>query len=105
VKRNLWKRGAGIIATRREIAEDSLRLSEVRLHLPYFEAMARGYTSELGPLLTPCEWEHLAVSGQLISYELGIHFLTDPPIERRIRLVLVIGRGLPRGAQRRSINV
>jgi hypothetical protein len=42
-----------------------------------FEALARGYLSTAGSFLTRAEKEHLAFSGKIISFEIGIRFLTD----------------------------
>jgi len=48
---------------------------EVRLEL--FEALTRGFLAGTGDLLSGVEIEHLAVSGQVITYEAGVRFLTD----------------------------
>jgi Ser/Thr protein kinase RdoA (MazF antagonist) len=42
-----------------------------------FEALAGGYLSEMGPLLTAGERELLVASGRLITLEIGVRFLTD----------------------------
>lgn len=42
-----------------------------------FEALAGGYLSEMGPLLTAGERGLLVASGQLITLEIGVRFLTD----------------------------
>lgn len=58
-------------------AEDEQDLSKVRMEFPLFEALARGYISTAGGFLTAEEKESLAVAGKLITFEIGIRFLTD----------------------------
>jgi hypothetical protein len=57
--------------------EDEQNLSRVNMEFPLFEALARGYLSTAGGFLTPAEKESLAFSGKLITFEIGIRFLTD----------------------------
>ena len=57
--------------------EDERDLSKVRMQFPMFEALARGYLQSAAEFLTPAEKQHLAFSGKLIAFELGIRFLTD----------------------------
>jgi aminoglycoside phosphotransferase (APT) family kinase protein len=58
-------------------AEDETDLSKVRMQMPMFEALVRGYLSSAGVFLNEAEKAHLAFSGKLISLEVGIRFLTD----------------------------
>jgi|LakMenEpi03Aug12_release.lakeMendotaPanAssembly.Ray.scaffolds.fasta_scaffold19012_7 aminoglycoside phosphotransferase (APT) family kinase protein len=58
-------------------AEDETDLSKVRMQMPMFEALVRGYLSSAGGFLNEAEKAHLAFSGKLISLEVGIRFLTD----------------------------
>lgn len=58
-------------------AEDELDLSKVTMQFPMFEALARGYLAAAAGFLTKDEKAHLAFSGKLISFEIGIRFLTD----------------------------
>jgi aminoglycoside phosphotransferase (APT) family kinase protein len=58
-------------------AEDELDLSQVRMRMPIFEALVRGYLTGTGGFLTPAERSYLAFSGKLITFEIGIRFLTD----------------------------
>jgi hypothetical protein len=58
-------------------AEDERDLSRVNMEFPLFEALARGYLSSAGGFLTPAEKESLAFAGKLITFEIGIRFLTD----------------------------
>jgi hypothetical protein len=57
--------------------EDEQDLSKVSLQFPMFEALVRGYLSSAGGFLTEAEKRHLAFSGKLITFEIGIRFLTD----------------------------
>ena len=58
-------------------AEDERDLSKVNLQFPMFEALVRGYLTSASGFLTKPEIRHLAVSGKLITFEMGIRFLTD----------------------------
>ncbi|KAA6458646.1 aminoglycoside phosphotransferase family protein [Acidobacteria bacterium AB60] len=58
-------------------AEDERDLSRVYLRLPVFEAIVRGYLSAAGAFLTREEKESLPLAGKLITFEIGIRFLTD----------------------------
>jgi len=57
--------------------EDETDLSKVTMQMPMFEALARGYMQEAGGFLTAAEKANLAFSGKLISFEIGLRFLTD----------------------------
>jgi Ser/Thr protein kinase RdoA (MazF antagonist) len=57
--------------------EDERDLSKVTMQFPMFEALVRGYLSSAGGFLTKREKELLAFSGKLITFEIGIRFLTD----------------------------
>jgi hypothetical protein len=58
-------------------AEDETDLSLVRLQLPMFAALVRGYLASARGFLTPREKELLPFSGKLITFEIGLRFLTD----------------------------
>jgi hypothetical protein len=58
-------------------AEDERDLTQVRVHFPLFEAIARGYLSTAGSFLTPAEKDALVLAGKLITFETGIRFLAD----------------------------
>lgn len=58
-------------------AEDERDLSRVSVDEALFEAVASGYLSTAGPLLTEAEKSHLAFSARLIVFEIGLRFLTD----------------------------
>lgn len=57
--------------------EDERDLSKVTMLFPMFEALARGYLESASGFLTPPERQYLALSGKLITYEMGLRFLTD----------------------------
>jgi hypothetical protein len=57
--------------------EDERDASKVFTRMPIFEALAKGYLASAGEFLTKAERENLAFSGRLITFEIGIRFLTD----------------------------
>jgi hypothetical protein len=57
--------------------EDELDLSKVEMQMPMFEELARGYLEGAGPFLTKVERSYLAFAGKLITFTIGIRFLTD----------------------------
>jgi Ser/Thr protein kinase RdoA (MazF antagonist) len=58
-------------------AEDARDVSQLALRLDYVEALAKGYLSELGGVITPGERRSLARGALWIVLELGMRFLTD----------------------------
>ena len=61
----------------RPTPEDERDLSRVRMVPGMFEALARGYLASAGSFLVPGEFDHLAFSARLITFEIGIRFLAD----------------------------
>ena len=57
--------------------EDEQELDKIVFRLELFAALVRGYLDEARGFLTPAEIDHLVVSGPLITFEIGIRFLTD----------------------------
>jgi Ser/Thr protein kinase RdoA (MazF antagonist) len=57
--------------------EDERDLTKVQMQFPMFEALVRGYLSSASGFLTAGEKRVLALSGKLITFEIGIRFLTD----------------------------
>jgi thiamine kinase-like enzyme len=57
--------------------EDEPDVSKVTMRFPMFEALARGYLTTAGGFLTAAEKSLLAFSGKLITFEIGLRFLTD----------------------------
>jgi len=58
-------------------AEDERDLSRVTMRLEVFRELAAGYLQTAGEGLTPTERDHLVFAGKLITFEIGIRFLTD----------------------------
>jgi len=58
-------------------AEDEKDLSKIRMDINLFKAYAKGYLSETGNTLNRIEKEYLAFAPKLITYTIGLRFLTD----------------------------
>jgi Ser/Thr protein kinase RdoA (MazF antagonist) len=58
-------------------AEDERDLGKIHMELELFEALAQGYLASAGDFLTRGERAKLVVSGKLITFEIGVRFLTD----------------------------
>ena len=58
-------------------AEDEKDLTKVYARMEMFEALARGFLEGANGFLTPKEIELMPFSGELITFEIGIRFLTD----------------------------
>ncbi len=61
----------------RPTPEDETDLSKVVAQTDMFKALADGYLSSAGDMLTQAEKDHLAFSTKLITFEIGLRFLTD----------------------------
>ncbi len=59
------------------VPEDHPDPSAVRVLLPMFAALVRGYLEGAGDTLLPLEHELLVTAGKLLTYECGVRFLTD----------------------------
>jgi aminoglycoside phosphotransferase (APT) family kinase protein len=57
--------------------EDERNLEKVHMSFPMYEALLRGYLESASGFLNPVEKAHLAFSGKLITFEIGLRFLTD----------------------------
>ncbi len=73
----LYDFGDMVRTTTSPAKEDERDLSLVTMQFPMFEALVRGYLDSAGVFLTPAERKLLAFSGKLITFEIGIRFLTD----------------------------
>ena len=73
----LYDFGDMIRTTTTRAAEDEADLSKVEMDIEYFEALTQGYLETAAGFLTPKERELLPFSGQLITFEIGLRFLTD----------------------------
>ena len=58
-------------------SEDEKDLSKIEMDITLFEAYANGYLSEAGKTLNNVEKEYLAFAPKLITYIIGLRFLTD----------------------------
>ncbi|MDR2887108.1 MAG: aminoglycoside phosphotransferase family protein [Bacteroidales bacterium] len=58
-------------------SEDEKDLSKIEMNIELFEAYTGGYLSETGNTLNEVEKEYLAFAPKLITYTMGIRFLTD----------------------------
>ena len=73
----LYDFGDMVRTTTSPAQEDEPDLSKVTMQFPMFEALVRGYLSSAGGFLTKEEKQYLAFSGKLITFEIGLRFLTD----------------------------
>jgi thiamine kinase-like enzyme len=72
----LYDFGDMVRTTTSPAKEDERDLSRVTMQFPMFEALVRGYL-ESATFLTKAEKQFLVFSGKLITFEIGIRFLTD----------------------------
>ena len=73
----LYDFGDMVRTTTSPAKEDERDLSKVTMQFPMFEALARGYLSSATEFLTSAEKKFLPFSGKLITFEIGLRFLTD----------------------------
>jgi len=73
----LYDFGDMVRTTTSPTLEDETDLAKVRMEMRMFEALARGYVAAAGSFLTPAEKSYLAFSGKLITFTIGLRFLTD----------------------------
>ena len=73
----LYDFGDMVRTTTSPTLEDELDLSKVKMQMPMYKKLAEGYLSAAGQFLTKAEKAHIAFSGKLITFEIGIRFLTD----------------------------
>ena len=73
----LYDFGDMVRTTTSPTMEDERDLSKVQMQMPMFKKLAEGYLAAAGRFLTRAERSHIAFSGKLITFEIGIRFLTD----------------------------
>jgi Ser/Thr protein kinase RdoA (MazF antagonist) len=73
----LYDFGDMVRTTTSPTLEDEKDLSKVVMQLPMFEALAHGYLESVAPFLTEAERAHLVFAGRLITFTIGLRFLTD----------------------------
>jgi aminoglycoside phosphotransferase (APT) family kinase protein len=73
----LYDFGDMVRTTTSPTLEDEQDLSKVKMQMPMFKKLAEGYLSTAGQFLTKAEKGLIAFSGKLITFEIGVRFLTD----------------------------
>jgi hypothetical protein len=73
----LYDFGDMVRTTTSPTKEDEIDLLKVNMQFSMFEALTRGYLSAAAEFLTPAEKRLLPFSGKLITFEIGVRFLTD----------------------------
>ena len=73
----LYDFGDMVRTTTNPAFEDERDLSKVRMLMPMYEALVRGYLAAAGHFINKVERQHLAFAGKLITLEIGLRFLTD----------------------------
>ena len=73
----LYDFGDMVRTTTSPTLEDELDLSKVKMGMPMFQSLARGYLEAAGSFLTKNERALIAFSGKLITFTIGLRFLTD----------------------------
>jgi len=73
----LYDFGDMVRTTTSTTLEDELDMSKVRLQMAMFKKLAEGYLSTAGAFLTKAERAHIAFAGKLITFTIGLRFLTD----------------------------
>lgn len=73
----LYDFGDMVRTTTSPTREDERDLSRVQMNFEMYEALLRGYLETAGEFLNDREKENLAFSGKLITFEIGLRFLTD----------------------------
>ena len=73
----LYDFGDMVRTTTSPTLEDEPDLTKVRMQMPMFRKLAEGYLSTAGQFLTRTEKSYISFSGKLITFEIGIRFLTD----------------------------
>lgn len=73
----LYDFGDMVRTTTSPTLEDEKDLAKVGMLMPVFKKLAEGYFSTAGSFLNQAEKNLMAFSGKLITFEIGIRFLTD----------------------------
>ena len=73
----LYDFGDQIRTTTSPTLEDELDLSKVEMRMPMFKALCRGYLESASEFLNKHERAHIAFSGKLITFTIGLRFITD----------------------------
>ncbi|MEN7973389.1 MAG: aminoglycoside phosphotransferase family protein [Verrucomicrobiota bacterium] len=73
----LYDFGDMVRTTTTTAAEDEPDTSKIRMDIDYFEALVNGYLETASGFLVPKEKELLPFAGKLITFNIGLRFLTD----------------------------
>ncbi|MCX6927123.1 MAG: aminoglycoside phosphotransferase family protein [Verrucomicrobia bacterium] len=73
----LYDFGDMVRSTTSPTLEDERDLSKVKMQIPMFKKLAEGYLATAGQFLNRAERSLIDFSGKLITFEIGIRFLTD----------------------------
>jgi len=73
----LYDFGDMVRTTTSPTLEDELDLSKVRLQMAMFKKLVEGYLSAAAEFLTKAERAQIAFAGKLITFTIGLRFLTD----------------------------
>ena len=73
----LYDFGDMVRTTTTTAPEDERDLASVSMDIDYFKALVKGYLKTASGFLVPKEKELLPMSGALITFEIGLRFLTD----------------------------
>ena len=73
----LYDFGDMVRTTTSQTLEDERDLSKVQMRMPMFRALCRGYLESAGAFLNKEERALIAFSGKLITFTIGLRFLTD----------------------------
>ena len=73
----LYDFGDMVRTAARPCPEDETDLTKVEAQLDMFEAITRGFLASAGDSLVQAEKDHLGFSARLITFEIGLRFLTD----------------------------
>ncbi len=73
----LYDFGDMVRTTTSPTLEDELDLSRVEMRMPMFESLVKGYLETTRDFLLPAEKSYLVFAGKLITFTIGIRFLTD----------------------------
>lgn len=73
----LYDFGDMVRTTTSSTLEDERDLTRIQMQMPMFESLVRGYLEAAAEFLSPAEKRLLAFSGKLITFTIGLRFLTD----------------------------
>lgn len=73
----LYDFGDMVRTTTSPTLEDELDLSKVQMRMPVFKQLCRGYLEAAGSMLNRHERSLIAFSGKLLTFTIGLRFLTD----------------------------